>query len=108
MVGQKFLETAVAGHLADKWQILAFGEERRRAYDRVHLSSFFDGQTEDDLRLDDPAVSAAVDFPVGESVVKIDRRRRTVTTSTGDVVGYDALVLATGSAFPVVTPEPTR
>jgi len=56
MVGQKLLESAVASGLTDTWQIVAFGEECRPAYDRVHLSAYFDGCTEDELRFGVPKV----------------------------------------------------
>lgn len=58
MVGQKLLESAVASGLTDTWQIVAFGEECRPAYDRVHLSAYFDGCTEDELRFGVPKISS--------------------------------------------------
>ena len=58
MVGQKLLESAVASGLTDTWQIVAFGEECRPAYDRVHLSAYFDGYTEDQLRFGVPKISS--------------------------------------------------
>src|SRR3954447_7351190 len=45
------------------------------------------------------------DLLLGERVTDIDRASRTVTTSVGRAVGYDALVLATGSV-PFVPPIP--
>ena len=39
----------------------------------------------------------AIELLLGQSVDSIDRRAQTVTTSTGRVVSYDQLVLATGT-----------
>ncbi|HVX53046.1 NAD(P)/FAD-dependent oxidoreductase, partial [Nocardioides sp.] len=39
-----------------------------------------------------------IDHLAGEGVVEISRPERTVTTTSGRVIGYDALVLATGAA----------
>ena len=51
MVGQRFLESCVARGLHESCSITIVGEEPRPAYDRVHLSSWFDGATEADLAL---------------------------------------------------------
>lgn len=49
MVGYKFCEKLVAKSI--NFQIVVFGEEPRHAYDRVHLSEYFNGKTADDLSL---------------------------------------------------------
>src|SRR3546814_8565827 len=51
MVGHRFLEAAVERGLHETHQIVVLSEERRPAYDRVHLSSFFDGVTAEELAL---------------------------------------------------------
>ena len=51
MVGHRFVEAAVEAGLHTSHQIVVVGEEHRRAYDRVHLSSVFDGVDPDDLAL---------------------------------------------------------
>ena len=48
MVGHRFLEEAVARGLHETHRIVVLSEERRAAYDRVHLSSFFTGAGEAD------------------------------------------------------------
>ncbi|MCX6464869.1 MAG: nitrite reductase large subunit NirB, partial [Pseudonocardiales bacterium] len=48
-----------------------------------------------------------VDLHLGDPAVALDRDARTVTTGSGRVLRYDALVLATGSA-PFVPPVPGR
>src|SRR5690349_16193001 len=105
MVGQKLIDLLVARGALDEWRILVIGEEPRPAYDRVHLSSFFEGATAEDLSLvadgcfDDPHLS----FRTDARVVDIDRVRRIVSTDDGREHLYDELVLATGSV-PFVPP----
>ncbi len=105
MVAQRFLEELMARDAG--WDITVLSEERRAAYDRVALSSYFNGSTPDDLSVvppgffDDPSLCLCL----GESVVSIDRAARMVYTSRGRRLPYDALVLATGSS-PFVPPVP--
>ncbi|MEO6631113.1 MAG: hypothetical protein ABIN13_05300, partial [Mucilaginibacter sp.] len=49
MVGYKFCEKLVSKTSA--FNIIVFGEEPRRAYDRVHLSEYFAGKSADDLSM---------------------------------------------------------
>lgn len=44
MVGYKFCEKFVTKKGSENYQITVFGEEPRRAYDRVHLSEYFAGK----------------------------------------------------------------
>ena len=103
MVGHKLVELLVARGALDSWRIVVIGEERHPAYDRVHLSAFFDGAGVDDLSLveegffDHPHLSLLTDT----KVLAVDRPRRIVTTDDGREHTYDELVLATGS-FPFV------
>lgn len=83
-------------------RITVLAEEPYLPYDRVQLSKrLADGSV--DLTLDPASCweHPAVSLRVGEQAVAIDRAVKTVTTSTGDVLGYDDLVLATGSSAPV-------
>src|SRR4051794_12775722 len=104
MVGHRLLEALRARDEQNEWEVTVVGDEPRPAYDRVALSSWFTGATDDDLTLDRGAYAMA-DLLLGERVTTIDRASRTVTTSAGRPVGYDALVLATGSV-PFVPPIP--
>ncbi|MDX6257191.1 MAG: nitrite reductase large subunit [Frankiales bacterium] len=109
MVGQRFVEALRAGDLDRRWQVTVLGEERRQAYDRVALSSYFDGATGEDL---DVVAEGCYDeagyaLHLDEAVTGVDRAARIVTTSAGRVIAYDALVLATGS-YPFVPPVPGR
>ncbi|MFF5053749.1 nitrite reductase large subunit NirB [Micromonospora sp. NPDC000663] len=102
MVGQRFVDALRARDPRGRWRVTVLGEERRAAYDRVRLSAFFDGVSEDDLNLHTP--HDGVRLRLGEPATAIDRDRRVVTTAVGEYP-YDALVLATGS-YAFVPPVP--
>ncbi len=107
MVGHHLLAACVDRGLTNTWNITIIGEEPRPAYDRVHLSSLFDGATLEDLSLvqdhhvNDPAVSVLT----GVQATKVDRNTQTVSLSDGSTCTYDHLVLALGST-PFVPPIP--
>ena len=96
MVGHRFVELAAA---IPGVAITVLGEEPRAAYDRVHLSNYFAGTSASDLAL--PAAPSTATVRVGERVTAIDRESKTVRTDRGPRIGYDTLVLATGS-YPFV------
>ena len=98
MVGHRFVELAAA---IPGVAITVLGEEPRAAYDRVHLSNYFAGTSASDLAL--PAAPSMATVCVGERVTAIDRESKTVRTDRGRRIGYDTLVLATGS-YPFVPP----
>ncbi|WP_416481691.1 nitrite reductase large subunit NirB [Streptomyces sp. CL12] len=106
MVGQRFLE-AFHERPRPGWRVTVLAEESRPAYDRVHLTSWFSGTTDDELSLCTPEFLAehGIDLRLGEPATAIDRERRTLTTAAGRTLRYDALVLATGS-YPFVPPVP--
>jgi nitrite reductase (NADH) large subunit len=105
MVGQKLLELLAANGGTSEWDVTVVGEEPRAAYDRVHLSAFFDGSTAEDLSIVPEGFfdDAPMRFLAGERVIDIDRENTVVLTSGDQALPYDALVLATGS-FPFVPP----
>ncbi|WP_046468289.1 nitrite reductase large subunit NirB [Allosalinactinospora lopnorensis] len=105
MVGHRLVEAVLDRDSGMAWHIVVLGEEPRPAYDRVALSSYFDGAAETDLRMGDLRADDRVELRLGERATGIDRGARTVTTSAGTTLHYDALVLATGSA-PFVPPVP--
>ncbi len=109
MVGHKFVTAALERGLTADWDITVLGEEPRPAYDRVALSSFFAGSSAEDLSLlpDGHYPDPAVTLELRAQATGIDREARTVTLADGRVIGYDALVLATGS-YPFVPPVPGR
>jgi len=101
MVGHKVVEVAVARGLTAQWDVVVHAEEAVHAYDRVALSTWFDGA---DLGLA-PVDHPAVELRLSDAVVSVDTHTRTVTSASGTVTPYDALVLATGSV-PFVPPVP--
>jgi nitrite reductase (NADH) large subunit len=103
MVGHRLVETLLVRGGRDAWDIVVFGEEPRLAYDRVGLSSFLAGSTAEELSLVRPGAYDHITVHLGDPVVCIDRDRNTVGSAAGLSVGYDALVLATGS-YPFVPP----
>jgi nitrite reductase (NADH) large subunit len=101
MVGHKVVEVAVARGLTAEWDVVVHAEEDVHAYDRVALSTWFSGAA---LGLA-PVCDPAVDLRLADPVVAVDTEARTVTSASGTVTPYDALVLATGSV-PFVPPVP--
>jgi nitrite reductase (NADH) large subunit len=100
MVGYKFCEKLIAKAGADAFEIVVYGEEPRPAYDRVHLSSYFDGKTIEDLTLAPTSWYAAnkINLILSDPVVNLDLENKKITSHHGNTEGYDFLVLATGSA----------
>ena len=99
MVGYKFAEKLVA-KAPGAFDIVIFGEESRPAYDRVHLSAYFDGKSADDLSLA-PAnwySDHHITLHLGDPVQSIDTVNKKVLAHSGLVADYDYLVLATGSS----------
>jgi nitrite reductase (NADH) large subunit len=107
MVAHRLVEAVRAEDPSGTWHIVVLSEEPRPAYDRVALTSYVDSWDPATLALpgSDYAGDAHVDLRLGELAVSVDRDARTVTTASGEVVSYDALVLATGSR-PFVPPVP--
>ena len=108
MVGHKFLESLLhaPGH---DLRVTVLCEEPRPAYDRVHLSEFFSGKTAEDLSLVAPGFFDRDDvvLRLNARAVSIDRAAKQVTASTGEVLAYDKLIMATGSS-PFVPPIPGK
>ena len=100
MVGYKFCEKFVAKAGVGTYDITVFGEEPRPAYDRVHLSAYFDGKTVEDLTLAPIEWYAAnqIILILSDPVVDIDLEAKTITSHHHIIEKYDYLVLATGSA----------
>jgi nitrite reductase (NADH) large subunit len=99
MVGQRFCDLMTEGQnqLA---KIVTFCEEPLPAYDRVHLSEYFAKKDPSALTLAslDWYAERGIELFLGERAVRIDRDRRVVVSSRGREVGYDRVVLATGSS----------
>src|SRR4051812_7457088 len=98
MVGQRFLEQLVKR--GGEFEITAFCEEPRPAYDRVQLTSFFSGKTASDLDLADRSLfeKAGVTLRLNDQVLEIDPVEKVVRSARYRAVPYDKLVIATGSS----------
>ena len=107
MVGHKFLQSMVNNEALQDYEVTTFCEETRLAYDRVQLSSYFSGQSEEDLSLVEPGFFEKnnITVHVGDRASSIDREAKKVLSNNGQSIPYDKLVLATGS-FPFVPPIP--
>jgi nitrite reductase (NADH) large subunit len=83
MVGYKFCEKLVAKSSA--FQIIVFGEEPRRAYDRVHLSEYFAGKSADDLSMSSASWYADHDIELylGDPIQEINRQNKTIHSLKG-------------------------
>lgn len=98
MVGYKFCEKLITK--TDAYQLIVFGEEPRPAYDRVHLSEYFNGKTAEDLSMS-PAEwykQNNITLHLNNPVQEINRTDKTVHSLKGSVQKYDYLILATGSS----------
>lgn len=100
MVGYKFCEKFIAKSGQEEYQITVFGEEPRRAYDRVHLSEYFAGKSADDLSLSTSNwyEENNITLNTSELITDINREQKTIHTHLEKTHTYDYLVLATGSS----------
>ncbi len=100
MVGHRFCERMVEYDVERTYEIVAFCEEPRAAYDRVNLSKYFEHREAEPLKLACPSWYAdkEITLHIGERATAIDRGKRLVLSSTGREIEYDVVVLATGSS----------
>ena len=100
MVGYKFCEKFVAQPESKNFRITVFGEEPRPAYDRVHLSEFFENQDAKALEMAPTEwyTENNIELIVDERVTDIHRSGKNITTAKDREFFYDYLVLATGSS----------
>ncbi|NWA61668.1 nitrite reductase small subunit NirD [Pantoea sp. B9002] len=107
MVGHHFLEQLVSRELHQQYQIVVYGDEPQMAYDRVHLTDYFNGKSAEDLSLVSENFFAqhGIELRSGCEVVAIDSEKRSLRDASGAELAWDKLVLATGSV-PFVPPVP--
>lgn len=105
MVGHQFVESLREEMDSEKAEIIVIGEEKRIAYDRVHLSEYFSSRNSEALSLSTKTAyeEMGVDLHLDVKVISINKDAKTVGTSNGETIEYDKLILATGS-FPFVPP----
>lgn len=107
MVGHHFLEYLAETGQVNGFAVTVIGEEKHIAYDRVHLSEYFQDSTAADLAMSTAEQYAAwgYDLRLGVKAVALDRPARCVLLSDGERLAYDKIVLAIGS-YPFVPPIP--
>jgi len=107
MVSHHLLEQLVNRELHQHYHIVVYGDEPQMAYDRVHLTEYFNGKSAEDLSLvsDNFFAQHGIELRSGCEVVAIDPDRRSLRDASGAELAWDKLVLATGSV-PFVPPVP--
>ncbi|XMA11466.1 hypothetical protein WAI453_004257 [Rhynchosporium graminicola] len=103
MVGISFIEKLMKlDSKRREYDIIVIGEEAHLAYNRVGLTSFFQHRKVENLYLNPKSWYSAVpegslNYHLNTKVTEIQIEKKTVSTSSGEIVPYDILVLATGS-----------
>ncbi|HZO36949.1 MAG TPA: molybdopterin-dependent oxidoreductase [Solirubrobacteraceae bacterium] len=100
MSAMSTVESLLAHEGADDWQVTIVGEEPVAPYNRVMLSQLLaDAVGEPGLQLQPPSwfESRGVVLRSGQTVRSLDTDAREVELDDGERLGYDRLVLATGS-----------
>ncbi|MBA8847122.1 nitrite reductase large subunit NirB [Microcella alkalica] len=99
MVAHRLVES-LRGRDADRrWRVTVLGDEGRRPYDRIALSTVVDGGDPDALQLGAPLLwsDPRIELRADDAAVAIDRDEHVVRTRSGARIPYDRVVLATGS-----------
>lgn len=92
----------------DKYDITVIGREPHGNYNRIMLSPVLAGEKAFEDIVIHPLswyAERGITLLAGHTVMSVDRIQRRVTTDQGAVVGYDRLLLATGSV-PFMIPMP--
>ncbi|MEN8180170.1 MAG: nitrite reductase large subunit NirB [Pseudomonadota bacterium] len=108
MAGMRTLEELLKLDEADKYEISVFGAEPHPNYNRILLSPVLAGEkTIDDIILNSREWYAenGITLYTGDKVIEINRVGRKIKTESGKEVGYDRLLIATGSN-PFIIPVP--
>ena len=105
MVAHRLVEALRSRDEAGDWRVTVLAEEPRLPYDRVALTTYFSGRDPHELALGEPELwdDPGVTLRKGVTATAFDPDQRTVSTSRGETIRYDELVLATGS-YPFVPP----
>ncbi|BBF71233.1 hypothetical protein SBA_ch1_34330 [Sphingomonas bisphenolicum] len=109
MAGCRAVEELLARD-AGRYRVTIFGAEPHVNYNRIMLSPVLAGEkTFDDIIINSRAWydDNGIDLIVGDPVTAIDRVAKTVTSQAGRTIGYDKLLIATGSD-PFIIPVPGK
>ncbi|WP_299673973.1 nitrite reductase large subunit NirB [uncultured Roseobacter sp.] len=112
VIGAGMASGRVLEHLTeanpDAYDITLFNAEPRGNYNRIMLSPVLSGEkTYDEIVThgDDWYAGSGVTCHFGERIAAIDTTAKTVTSETGEMLGYDKLLFGTGSN-PFMIPLP--
>ncbi|ATE64615.1 nitrite reductase large subunit NirB [Rhizorhabdus dicambivorans] len=109
MAGCRAVEEILARD-PDRYSVTIFGAEPYVNYNRIMLSPVLAGEKSfDDIVINTTEWYAdnGIELVSGDPVVGIDREEKTITSQGGRVVGYDRLLIATGSD-PFIIPVPGK
>ena len=109
MAGCRAVEEILARD-ADKYRITIFGAEPRVNYNRIMLSPVLSGEKRfEDIVINDAAWYAdnGIELVSGDPVIAVDPAEKAVRSKSGLTVGYDKLLIATGSD-PFIIPVPGK
>ena len=100
MVAHRVVESLRARDGDRRWRVTVLGDEGRRPYDRIALSTVVDGGDPAALELGAPLLwsDPRIELRADDAAVAIDREARVVLTQSGARIPYDRVVLATGSS----------
>jgi len=107
MAGCRAVEELLARD-GGNWRVTIFGAEAHVNYNRIMLSPVLAGEKSFDEIVINPRSwydDNAIDLITSDPVIAIDRAARTVTSRSGRTIGYDRLLIATGSD-PFIIPVP--
>lgn len=106
MAAVRLVEELVARGVAERHDVIVLGDEPHPPYNRILLSAVLEGtHRAETLTLREPQWYAdhGVDLRLGARVLELDRKAGEVMLVDATRVGYDRLVLATGS-IPTLPP----
>ena len=102
MAGARTVEEILARGGGEQFSLTMIGDEPYGNYNRIMLSHVLAGENtvdDDDLMLNPMSWYAdnGVILHAGDRAVAVDRFAKTVTCESGTVIGFDVLIIATGS-----------
>ena len=106
MVGQRFMENLIDLDKEKQCIVSTFCEEKRAAYNRVKLTSYFDTRNPSDLSMTEEYYADGktawfdennVEIFLNDKAVSMDTESKTIIGESGRTIDYDVAVLATGS-----------
>ena len=97
MTAFHFVESLIARHADERFSITLITEEVTPPYDRIHLERVVAGEATPIFRDEGWYETQGIRLVLKERVTRIDRDGHSVVTESGAHIGYDHLVLATGS-----------